>query len=111
MPNSTVGTSLLITRVPTALTLALATIVLAACGGGSEEAESGDDPGPEGITIYSGRIAPLIGPAIDMQEAETGTDIQTRFGDSPQLAATLVEEGESSRPTSSSPGRRRARAR
>ncbi|HEX6116623.1 MAG TPA: iron ABC transporter substrate-binding protein [Solirubrobacterales bacterium] len=80
----------------TALAVALATAFLAACGGGSEEAESGDDPGPEGITIYSGRIAPLIGPLIDMEEEQTEKDIQTRFGDSPQLAATLIEEGESS---------------
>jgi iron(III) transport system substrate-binding protein len=76
--------------------IALATALLAACGGSSEEAESGDDPGPDGITIYSGRIAPLIGPAIDMHEAEIGKDIQVRFGDSPQLASTLIEEGEGS---------------
>ncbi len=80
----------------TALGVAFATAVLAACGGGSEEAESGDDPGPDGITIYSGRIAPLIGPAIDAHEAEIGKDIQVRFGDSPQLASTLIEEGEGS---------------
>jgi iron(III) transport system substrate-binding protein len=85
------------TRLLTALAVALAAALLTACGGGSsEEAESGDDPGPEGITIYSGRIAPLVGPLIDKEEAKSGTDIQTRFGDSPQLAATLIEEGEDS---------------
>jgi iron(III) transport system substrate-binding protein len=64
--------------------------------GGTEEAESGDDAGPEGITVYSGRIAPLIGPAIDMHEAEVGKDVQVRFGDSAQLATTLIEEGDGS---------------
>ena len=78
----------------TALAVALATALLAACGGGSEEAGSGDDPGPDGITVYSGRIAPLIGPAIDMHEEEVGKDIQVRFGDSPQLASQLIEEGD-----------------
>ncbi|MGI8461774.1 MAG: iron ABC transporter substrate-binding protein [Solirubrobacterales bacterium] len=70
--------------------------MIVACGGGSEEAESGDDPGPDGITIYSGRIAPLIGPAIDIEEEESGKDIQVRFGESPQLASTLIEEGNGS---------------
>lgn len=71
--------------------------VAVGCGSGSSgEAEGGDDPGPEGITIYSGRIAPLIGPAIDMHEADMGRDLQTRFGDSSQLASTLVEEGDAS---------------
>ena len=81
-------------HVLTALAVALAIAFLAACGGGSEEAESGDDPGPDGITVYSGRIAPLIGPAIDMHEEEIGKDIQVRFGDSPQLASQLIEEGD-----------------
>jgi iron(III) transport system substrate-binding protein len=67
----------------------------AACGG-SEEAQSGDDPGPEGITVYSGRIPPLIGPAIDMHEQQVDRDVQVRFGDSAQLATTLIEEGEGS---------------
>ena len=75
--------------------LALASVVALGCGG-AEEAESGDDPGPEGITIYSGRIPPLIGPAIDMHEKAVGKDIQTRFGDSATLATTLIEEGEGS---------------
>jgi iron(III) transport system substrate-binding protein len=75
--------------------LALASVIAAGCGDAGE-AESGDDPGPEGITIYSGRIAPLIGPAIDMHEAAVGRDIQVRFGDSAQLATTLIEEGDGS---------------
>jgi iron(III) transport system substrate-binding protein len=70
-------------------------LIAAGCGG-AEEAESGDDPGPEGITVYSGRIAPLIGPAIDMHESAIGRDVQVRFGDSAQLATTMIEEGEGS---------------
>jgi iron(III) transport system substrate-binding protein len=77
------------------LALAVASAIVAGCGG-AEEAESGDDPGPEGITVYSGRIAPLIGPAIDMHESATGRDLQVRFGDSAQLATTLIEEGDGS---------------
>lgn len=76
-------------------TLALASVVALGCGG-NEEARSGDDPGPEGITVYSGRIAPLIGPAIDMYEGRIGRDVRVRFGDSAQLATTLIEEGDGS---------------
>jgi iron(III) transport system substrate-binding protein len=73
----------------------LSGLVLAACGSGSEPG-SGDEPETEGITVYSGRIPPLIGPMIDLWEERTDTDVQVRFGDSAQLAATLVEEGENS---------------
>jgi iron(III) transport system substrate-binding protein len=80
----------------TAMVVALATASLAACGGGSDDASSGNDPGPEGITVYSGRIPPLLGPAIDLHEGEIGKDVQVRFGDSAQLASTIVEEGDRS---------------
>ena len=46
--------------------------------------------------MYSGRIAPLIGPAIDMHEAEIEKDVRVRFGDSAQLASTIIEEGDAS---------------
>ena len=65
---------------------AAATLVAAGCG------NSDDD----GLTIYSGRIAPLVGPLIDEIEAEENTDIQTRFGETPQLASQIIEEGENS---------------
>ncbi|MGH2953957.1 MAG: iron ABC transporter substrate-binding protein [Solirubrobacterales bacterium] len=66
---------------------------LAACGGGSEPGSS-DEPETQGITVYSGRIPPLIGPVIDDYEARVDRDLQVRFGDSGALAATLAEEGE-----------------
>ena len=72
-----------------------AALILVACGSGSEPGSS-DEPGTEGITVYSGRIPPLIGPMIDLWEERTDTDVQVRFGDSATLAATLVEEGENS---------------
>ncbi len=78
-----------------ALLVALASAVLAACGGSAEEGTgSGDDPGPEGVTVYSGRSPGLIGPAIDLYEADRGVDVQVRFGESAAFASTLIEEGE-----------------
>ncbi len=58
---------------------------VAACGGSDE------------LTIYSGRIEALIGPAIKLYEKDSGEKVKTRYGDSPSLAATLVEEGKNSR--------------
>ena len=68
--------------------LAAIALGLAACG------SSGDNGK---LTIYSGRIQALIGPAIDIYEGEAGGDVDVRYGDSPSLAATLVEEGKNSR--------------
>jgi iron(III) transport system substrate-binding protein len=64
---------------------ALLAVTAAACGGSDE------------LTIYSGRIEPLIGPAIKLYEKDSGETVKVRYGDSPSLAATLVEEGSNSR--------------
>lgn len=77
-----------------ALSLTLAT-TLAACGGSDEEAN--DESASEGITVYSGRIPDLIEPALDMYEQEGGEELQVRFGETSELAATLIEEGDRSR--------------
>ena len=77
----------------TALTvLAALAAGLAACGAGT-----GDGAGGDGLTVYSGRIQALIGPAVDIYEKKAGGDVKMRYGDSPSLSATLVEEGKNSR--------------
>jgi iron(III) transport system substrate-binding protein len=79
-----------------ALTL-LAAAVLGACGFSTDDSDGGaEEPEAEGITLYSGRIAPAIGGAIDAYEAESDTDVQARFATTADLAATLVEEGSNS---------------
>jgi iron(III) transport system substrate-binding protein len=70
-------------------TLAALIVALPACGSSSSE-------GDNAITLYSGRIGPIINPAIKQYEDASGTEVRTRFGDSPALAATLVEEGKNS---------------
>lgn len=77
------------------MSLALLASLLAGCGGGGEPGSS-NEPETPGITVYSGRIAPLIGPVIDKYEARVDRDLGVRFGDSGPLAATLLEEGENS---------------
>ncbi len=77
--------------------LVFAAVVLAACGFSTEDNGGGsNEPETEGITLYSGRIPAAIGPAVDSYEAEADRDVQVRFAETADLAATLVEEGDAS---------------
>ncbi len=48
------------------------------------------------LTIYSGRDQDLVGPLLDRYAKEEGVDIKVRYGGTPELAATLNEEGDAS---------------
>lgn len=77
--------------------LVFAALVLGGCGFSTEDNGGGsDEPDVEGITLYSGRIPAAIGPAVDSYEAEADRDVQVRFAETADLAATLVEEGDAS---------------
>ncbi|MFP5364039.1 MAG: iron ABC transporter substrate-binding protein [Thermoleophilia bacterium] len=60
---------------------------LTACGSSEDERT---------LTMYSGRIQPILSPAVKLYEDASGFDVQTRYGDSPSLAATILEEGRNS---------------
>ncbi len=48
------------------------------------------------ITVYSGRSEELVGPILEGYAAETGVDVEVRYGDSTEMAATILEEGQNS---------------
>ncbi len=66
------------------------------CGFETDGAGEADEPETEGITLYSGRIPAAIGGAVDAYETASDTDVQVRFAETGDLAATLVEEGSNS---------------
>lgn len=77
--------------------LVLAGLALAGCGFSTEDSGGGsNEPDVEGITLYSGRIPAAIGPAVDMYEKQANRDVQVRYAETADLAATLVEEGDAS---------------
>ncbi len=47
----------------------------------------------ETLTVYSGRNERLVGPLYKAFTEKTGIQVKVRYGETPQLAATLLEEG------------------
>ena len=81
-------------RIVRATLAALLLVALAACGGDDGGEASAQGGGK--LTVYSGREEEIVEPLFEMFEEETRIDVEVRFGDSAELAATIAEEGDSS---------------
>lgn len=70
--------------------LVAAAIVLTAAAGCT------GTPEPETLTIYCGRGESLVGPVVEAFQAETGIQVEIRYGGTADLAAQILEEGDQS---------------
>jgi iron(III) transport system substrate-binding protein len=62
----------------------------------SAPAEATSETLSSGLTIYSGRNEQLIGELIKQYEQQTGVTVNVKYGDTAELAATILEEGDNS---------------
>jgi iron(III) transport system substrate-binding protein len=87
-------------RLPrTIAALAASATLLAACGADDtaptdEVATEVAEPTGETLTVYSGRGEDLVGSVLADFEDASGIDVEVRYGDTAQLAALLLEEGD-----------------
>ncbi len=62
---------------------------------GDQEADPAGEAGGS-LTVYSGRSEELVGPVIERFERISAIEVDVRYGETAELAAQILEEGDSS---------------
>ncbi len=83
------------------LTLGVAVLfltLLAGCAGGPMlvDNQQTNEAAALPLMIYSGRNENLVGPLIEQYRQATGQDVQVRYGETAEMASTILEEGANS---------------
>ncbi|MDN3495404.1 extracellular solute-binding protein [Planococcus sp. APC 4015] len=76
-----------------------AVLVLTGCASGTPGAGGGDGPQADGaadLVVYVGRNEDHVRPLVELFEAETGLDVDARYGSTGELATTILQEGDAS---------------
>ena len=71
---------------------------LSACAGSSDDqsADAADAANGEPVVVYSGRSEEVIEPLFEKFTEETGVPVEVRYGDTAEMAAQIIEEGDAS---------------
>lgn len=81
-------------RITALLAAGLLLPALAACGSDDNDGSGSGGNGDAALVIYSGRNEKLVKPILDQLEKAVGADVEVRYGDSAELAAQILEEGD-----------------
>ena len=80
-------------RNPHRITLLFVAALLASACTAATPASPEKSSAGTNLVIYSGRSESLVGPIVQRFQEETGINVQVRWGNTAELAATLLEEG------------------
>lgn len=76
-------------------TAAAVAVLLTGCAGSSEQPTAAESTASEdALVVYVGRSEELVGPLLEQFRQASGVEVAARYGDTAELAAQMLEEGD-----------------